>query len=224
VVALAFLGVQADRATASAPPALAVSAVGGLFGNDRADAPRPQVRQGGTRGVGPITEDRRRPGTWPTTASPRHPQLIHQRLKHRRVMGVTRADEHHQRQPVPVTELVNLGAQPAAGAAHTMISGFLRQIRVIRPCPLCGAPGWRRADRPGRSSNPPPPTNRYRPRHPRWSTTSSRWHPRCRHRRTGDAASTPSATARNPQADRATRAHTDIAHRRSTGCAGTSIN
>jgi len=173
------LSVEPYWTSASAAPASTMIAVGGLFGDDRGYTSGSQVSSVGARGVRLITQHRLWPGPWPTAAGTWHPQLAHQHLEHRRIMGMARTDEHHQRQPVPVAEVVDLCAQSAARTAQTMISGFRTQIRVIRPCPLCGAPRSRRADGPGRSSNPPPPTNRHGLRHPRWSTTPSRWHPRC---------------------------------------------
>ena len=124
-------------------------------------------------------------------------------------MRVTRTDQHHQRQAVTIAELVDLRAQPTTGAGHTMVRGFIEQIRVIRRCPLCGATGLRRVDAPGRPSNPRPPTNRYRLRRRPSPATPPGRHPRYRRRRSGDAASTPSARGQNQQADHARQYHSD---------------
>jgi hypothetical protein len=59
-------------------------------------------------------------------------------LEHRAVVGVTGPDEHHQRSPASVDEVVNLAGQPATGTANTVIRRLVEQIRVIRPSPLCG--------------------------------------------------------------------------------------
>ena len=78
-----FLGIQADRATASAAAASAVIDLGGLFGDDRADTPGAQTCPVRARGVGLIAQHRCRSSTRPAGAHPRHSQLAHQRVEHR---------------------------------------------------------------------------------------------------------------------------------------------
>lgn len=108
------------------------------FGNHRADASLPQQRAVMPRGIGLV-------GTNPIRSSPRPPptvavdfQMAEQMLKHRTVAGLPGADEDHQGQASAIDELVDLGAQPAAGAPNTVVRRLDEEIRVIRPSPLCG--------------------------------------------------------------------------------------
>ena len=64
-------------------------------------------------------------------------QVSEQMLEHRPVVGLAGADEHHQRSSTTVDEVVNLAGQTASGAADAMVRRLDRQIRVIRPSPLC---------------------------------------------------------------------------------------
>lgn len=66
-----------------------------------------------------------------------NPQMGHQIRKDRRVIGLARAEEHDQWSTLTVNEVMDLRAQPAAGAANTVIRRLDRQIRVIRPSPQC---------------------------------------------------------------------------------------
>src|ERR1700730_17146671 len=68
VAALVFLDVEADRAPASAAAASAVIDLGGLFGDDRADAPGAQTCPVCARRVGLIAQHRCRSTTRPTGA------------------------------------------------------------------------------------------------------------------------------------------------------------
>lgn len=125
-----------------------------------AQMPRARSRaRGCARREGLITQHRSRSSTRPTRAHTGHAQLAHQRVQHRRIMRVARTDVHHQRQSLPGAELMDLRRQPARATAPERGGGFIAQIRVIRWCPLCHAPGSRRADAPDTmSSQPPPPT------------------------------------------------------------------
>jgi hypothetical protein len=60
-----------------------------------------------------------------------------QMLQHRAIVGLPGTDEHYQRPSSPVDEVMNLAGQPAAGATNTVVRRLARQIRVIRPSPLC---------------------------------------------------------------------------------------
>jgi hypothetical protein len=53
-------------------------------------------------------------------------------------MGLARAYQHHQRSSAAVDEVMDLAGQAAAGAANAVVRRLDRQIRVIRPSPLCG--------------------------------------------------------------------------------------
>jgi hypothetical protein len=51
---------------------------------------------------------------------------------------LTGGDQHHQRAPGTVDQMVDLAGQPAAGAAYAVVRRLDARIRVIRPSPLCG--------------------------------------------------------------------------------------
>lgn len=122
------------------------------LGDVGGDAPGAQVLADRARGVGLVAAECIRPGPWPPEAAA-DLQLLQQRQKHRRVAGLTGTQQHHQRQPTAVDELVDLRREPAARAAQGMIRRLwgrpvrlaLRQalglgllIRVVRSSPLCG--------------------------------------------------------------------------------------
>ncbi len=65
-------------------------------------------------------------------------QVCQQMLQHRVVTGLAGADQDHHGQPLAIDELVNLGAQPSAGAANAVVRRLDDQILVIRPSPLGG--------------------------------------------------------------------------------------
>lgn len=64
--------------------------------------------------------------------------MVQQMLEHRVVAGLASTDEDHQGQPGTIDELVDLGAQPTAGAANAVVRRLDAEILVIRPSPLCG--------------------------------------------------------------------------------------
>lgn len=64
--------------------------------------------------------------------------MVQQMLEHRVVTGLAGADEDHQGQTGAVDELVDLGAQTAAGTANAVVRRLDAGIVVIRPSPLCG--------------------------------------------------------------------------------------
>lgn len=53
------------------------------------------------------------PGPWTARSSPSNAQMVHQDREHRGVPGLTGADEHDQRQPMPVDEVMDLRTQSA---------------------------------------------------------------------------------------------------------------
>jgi hypothetical protein len=63
--------------------------------------------------------------------------VAEQMLEHRTVMFLASTDEHHQGSSAAVDEVMSLAGQPAAGAANAVVRRLARQIRVIRPSPLC---------------------------------------------------------------------------------------
>lgn len=64
--------------------------------------------------------------------------MVQQMLEHRVVACLASADKDHQGQAGTIDELVDLGAQPAAGAANAVVRRLGEEIVVIRPSPLCG--------------------------------------------------------------------------------------
>ena len=63
--------------------------------------------------------------------------MVEQMLEDGIVAGLAGADEDDQGQSSTVDELVDLGAQPAAGAANAVVRRLDAEILVIRPSPLC---------------------------------------------------------------------------------------
>jgi hypothetical protein len=60
-----------------------------------------------------------------------------QMLQHGAVVGLASAHEHDQGPSAAIDEVMNFAGQSTAGAANTVIRRLARQIRVIRPSPLC---------------------------------------------------------------------------------------
>lgn len=135
-------------------------------------------------GVGPVADQRRRPGPGTARSAPWHRQAGKQRGEHRGVTGLTRADEDDQRPAAPVDDGMGLGAQPTTRTTDAVIVWFVPQIKailVIRRCPLCArTPSTptsgpsHRAHAPGRSWNQPTPSSRYDLRHRPAHATQSR--------------------------------------------------
>ena len=124
-------------------------------------------------------------GAGPTLPGAGHADVLEHGGHHRGVVDVPAGDHHPQRSAAPVADHVQLGRQPAAGAADPVIRRLEPRILVIRQSPLCPARGSRRADaharswsrwtRPSRSSRRRLPASAPRP-------TAS---PRCRSRPNG---------------------------------------
>lgn len=62
--------------------------------------------------------------------------MVHQVNEYRGVTGLAGTDEYDQRAAMAVNELVDLRADPAAGAAQGVIERLDAQILVLRSCPL----------------------------------------------------------------------------------------
>lgn len=137
VAALVILGVEGRGPAATCTSTLAVGDLVGGFGNDRDDPAAAQPSACCSAGVGLIAADALRAGMWAATAAAVHFQVREQMLEHRSVVGLAGAHEHHQRSSAAVNEMVNLAGQPAAGAANPVVRRLDRQIRAIRPSPLC---------------------------------------------------------------------------------------
>ena len=106
------------------------------LGDMGGDAPGAQVLADRARGVGLVAAECIRPGPWPPEAAA-DLQLLQQRQKHRRVAGLAGTQQHHQRQPTAVDELVDLRREPAARAAQGMIRRLWRR-RLARGRPWAG--------------------------------------------------------------------------------------
>jgi len=132
-----------------------------------------------------------------------------------------------------VGQRVDLGGQPAPGAAQRVIVRLVGQILVIRVRPLCGrwlrpCPGPGSSARPRRAGGRARPWNRSTAtgRGRRWRRCRSGIAPhrtsagRCRRWRTGGGASTPSAMARRPQAGLAMPSRCESARRSLPGSGG----
>ena len=74
----------------------------------------------------------------PTRAGPFDAQVGQQVFEDRRIVGLAGGNQHDQRSARPVHQVVNLGGQPAAGAANAVVRRLDARIGVIRPSPLCG--------------------------------------------------------------------------------------
>ncbi len=65
--------------------------------------------------------------------------MVQQMLEYRVVTRLASTDQDHQRQTGAVDEVVDLGAQTAAGTSNAVVRRLDEEIVVIRPSPLCGA-------------------------------------------------------------------------------------
>ena len=146
VAALVVLDVVADRSPAAGAAALPVSLLVGGLGDHSHDSAFAQVCADRTRRVGLVPSDSVRSRAWPPWAAPGDAEVIHEHREHRRVTGLSGPDEHDQRQPPTIDEVMDLRAQPAPRPPYGVISRLLAQIPVIRQSPLCRAEGSWRAD------------------------------------------------------------------------------
>jgi hypothetical protein len=137
VSSFVILGVEGRGPASSSTAALAVGDLVGGFGNDRDNPALPQPCSRCSAGVGLIAADAGRTRAWPATAATVDFQVRKQMLQHGAVVGLAGAHEHYQRSSSSVDEVMNLAGQPAAGAANAVVRRLARQIRVIRPSPLC---------------------------------------------------------------------------------------
>ena len=141
VAALVIGGVEGRWSATVGAASLAVDNLVGRLGDDRGDTAGTQMAADRTRGIRLVPTEPLRAGAGTTATTAGHPQMGHQHRQHRRVTGLTRSDQDHQRQTGTINEWMDLGAQTASGAAYSMISRLDAQIRVIRQTPLCDAPG-----------------------------------------------------------------------------------
>jgi hypothetical protein len=65
-------------------------------------------------------------------------QVSQQVLKEWGVVGLTGRDQHHQRSPQTVDEVMDLAGQTATGTANAVVRRLDAEILVIRPSTLCG--------------------------------------------------------------------------------------
>ena len=85
-----------------------------------------------------VAADRIGTGPW-TTGLTADAKVCHQGSEHRGVAGLAGGQQHDQGHAVPVDELVDLGRQPAAGAANRVVRRlreWVGRFRVTRPSPL----------------------------------------------------------------------------------------
>ncbi len=129
--------IESGWAAAAGTAAFAVPNLIGRLGDHRGDAAGAQMPADRLRGIGLVTTDTVGPGPGPTASNSTDLQMPHQVRKHRRVAGLTGADQRHQWLAVAVDEVVHFGAS-AAGAADRVVRRLAEQIRVVRPSPLCG--------------------------------------------------------------------------------------
>lgn len=108
-----------------------------LLGNHALDPTSRQVPANRPGRIRLVSQSRR--GTCPGRSSPEllHHERVHEILEHRRVPGLPRADQQHQRSAVAVNQGMDLCAQPTARAADRVIIRLNEQILVTRWCPLC---------------------------------------------------------------------------------------
>src|SRR5512140_623983 len=211
VAVLVLSGVEGGRAAAVAATAAAVFLLVLLDRDDRLDPALAQVGAVGGGGVGLIAHRGGGPGTRPSLAPAADGQLVHQRDELRAIAVLARGQDAGDGAAAPVGDQVNLGGQPAAGAAQRLPPGRGgRRILVIRqrppwPVPRAGC-GGRRPRAGGRA--PPwnrrsPPSPCPRPHHSQPAAGPGSW-PRSHPATSGDAGYRPSSNAQTPPADHAT--------------------
>src|ERR1019366_5024427 len=180
--------------------------------DDGLDAAPAQVGAVAGGGVGLVAHGAAGPAAGPPLPAARDPDRVHHRDEPRGVAVLARAGQPGDRPAAPVSGQVNLGGQPAAGAAQRLPAGpGSAGILVIRRCPLWGhrRPGRGgpppRADWAGPPARPPSPATRPPPPPPRpppaagpGSSPTSRPAP------SGDAARRRSSSSRTHPAGPAT--------------------
>ena len=91
--------------------ALAVALLVGRLGDHGDDATIAQMGADRARRVRLIGADPLRSGAWSARADPGDAEVIHEHREHRRIPGLTGTNEHDQRKPAPVDEVMDLRAQ-----------------------------------------------------------------------------------------------------------------
>jgi len=128
-------GVEGGRAAARAAAAAAVLLLVFLHRDDRGDPALAQPGAVSSGGVGLVGQRGAGPGAGPSRAPAADADGLHQRDELRAVAVLARAEDPADRAAAPVRGQVDLGAQPAAGAAQRL-SARPRRVLVIRRRPL----------------------------------------------------------------------------------------
>jgi hypothetical protein len=137
IAALVILGIKDWGSSALAAAALAVGDLVRRFGNDRDDPSSSQPESCCSTGVGLVAAEAVRAATCAPAPATVDFQMRELMLQDGTVMGLAGAHEYDQRPSSPVDEVVDRAGQTAAGAANPVVRRLDRQIRVIRPSPLC---------------------------------------------------------------------------------------
>ena len=123
-------------------PGFAASSPGLLVGferDGRPDPPRPQTRTDRLGRVGLVGQHSIGTATRPAPSRALHAEPVQNQVEGQRVVALPGGGHDAQRPAAGIGEQVDLGAQPAAGAAQSLpITGFAPPrlgIRVIRPSP-----------------------------------------------------------------------------------------
>ena len=134
---LRFLYHPSSKTGRQAAGAATVAAVGFLVfldGDNRLDAVLPQVGAVAGGGVGLVRHRAAGPAAGPAQAAPLDADRVHQRDEPGGVAVLAGAGQPGNGAAAQVSGQVDLGGQPAAGAANPFPARFL----VIRWSPLCG--------------------------------------------------------------------------------------
>src|SRR6266487_1492993 len=152
-------GVEGRRPASG--PAAAPAMVHLVFfdGYDGLDAAAAQVGPVGSRGIGLVAHHAAGPGAGPSPAATADADGLQERDELWAVAMLARGEDPGERAAAPVRGQVNLGGQPAAGAAQPLPARTRHKIVVIRSRPLWAGPRrWPGAPRP-RAGGPVPPPN-----------------------------------------------------------------
>jgi len=132
VAALVVLRVVAHGATAAGAASFAVPSLIGGFGDHGDDAALAQVSADRAGRVRLVAAEPVRSRSGPARPAPGDFEVSHEHREHRRIARLPGPDEHDQRQPAAVDEVMDLRTQSAAGPADRMVRRFLAQILVTR--------------------------------------------------------------------------------------------
>jgi hypothetical protein len=121
---LVDLAVEAGRTATEPASPQAVADLVGRLRDDRTDTPAPQVAADGAGGIRAVGQNGQGPGPRPARTSVGHADAGHHRLEGGCVTCLARGDGEGERPCAAVGGQVDLGAQPAAGAAERVIGGL----------------------------------------------------------------------------------------------------